>query len=451
MMPGRKAITALSALLATVTACPYMDALGTAEAISSGCPFAALTEVKGPNTTDVHAIPSHVEVKPDPGQTTVKGCECQSSCGATIDDGFNCDWCTTKDNCGSHSIVYGYYDYCVYPDTAAFEKMSFQDKNTYFQSQIDKDHTRLAAYASPTVILSESSQTSFWDYQDELPAGRVKGIHSIGAVCQFTLGIDAGSPYSGLFAPGPQLGFVRMGGATTWDKTGKGYPPGLGIKFARSGVPSGSYVALVTLDSTTWNFMAYNFSNHIPPPASTATKLLVKKFQQASQCPSQVGLSDMATYSQDGKEEDSPKFPFKLFLVPSAEVQKPNTPKSIDDVMADLQSFKTGTKLFTVYACGKGNGAAEMTPTAGGVEAACGDPFKLGDMVSTTDCTTTLYGDSKFFIRHQPIEQDWTLRPDFLKQFPAKDACGWNADPTPAGIPRKCGTSASLSVKPGSV
>merc|ERR1712153_188930 len=212
MMPGRKAITALSALLATVTACPYMDALGTAEAISSGCPFAALTEVKGPNTTDVHAIPSHVEVKPDPGQTTVKGCECQSSCGATIDDGFNCDWCTTKDNCGSHSIVYGYYDYCVYPDTAAFEKMSFQDKNTYFQSQIDKDHTRLAAYASPTVILSESSQTSFWDYQDELPAGRVKGIHSIGAVCQFTLGIDAGSPYSGLFAPGPQLGFVRWEG-----------------------------------------------------------------------------------------------------------------------------------------------------------------------------------------------------------------------------------------------
>ena len=38
--------------------------------------------------------------------------------------------------------------------------------------------------------------------------------------------------------------------------------------------------------------------------------------------------------------------------------------------MADLETFKTGTKLFTVYACGKGNGKAEMQPTAGGVEAA---------------------------------------------------------------------------------
>jgi len=413
-------------------ACPYAGSSGD---IDPGCPFASLL----PNSTDVRTIPQHVEVDPDPGQKTVKGCECQTSCGATIDDGFNCDWCNTKDNCGSHSVFHGYYDYCVYPGTPSFDKMSFQDKNTYFQSQIDKDHTRIPAYAPKTVILSESSQTSFWDYQDELPAGRVKGIHSIGAVCQFTLDIDAASPYTGLFAPGPQHGFVRMGGAVTWDKNGPGYPPGLGIKFARSGVQSGSYVALVTLDAATWNFMGLNFSNHIPPPTSVATTLLVKKFEQASQCPGQVGLSDMATYTQAGTKVDDPKFPFKLFLVPSAEVQKANTPKSIDDVMSELETFKTGTNLMSVYACAKGNGAAEMNPTSGGVETACGDPFKLGDMVTTTDCTTTKYGDSKFFIRHQPIEQDWVLRPDFLKQYPAKEACAWHTDPTPEGLPKRCG------------
>lgn len=410
------------------------------EAAASGCPFATLSAIKDSNSTDVRTISSHVEVDPDPGQMTVKGCECQSSCGATIDDGFNCDWCNTKDNCGSHSSLIGYYDYCVYPGTPSFEKMSFQDKNTYFQTHVTRDQHLLPAYASKSVILTESSQTSFWDFQDELPAGRVKGIHSIGAVCQFTLDIDAGSPYTGLFESGPQHGFVRMGGATTWDKTGKGYPPGLGIKFARSGVQSGSYVALVSLDAATWNFMALNFSNHIPAPTSIATTLLVKKFDQATQCPGQVGLSDMATWAQDGTKVASPKFPFKLFIVPSAEVQKPDTPKSIDDVMAEMETFKTGTKLATVYACGKGNGDAELTPTAGGLEAACGDPFKLGDMVTTTDCTTSLYGDSKFFIRHQPIEQDWKLRPDFLKQYPAKAACDWHTDPTPDGTPRKCGT-----------
>ena len=135
--------------------------------------------------------------------------------------------------------------------------------------------------------------------------------------------------------------------------------------------------------------MAFNFSNHIGPPASTATKVLVKKFQQASQCPSQVGLSDMATYSQAGVKATVPKVSFKLYLVPSAQVQRPDTPKSIDDMMAELASFPVGTPLFAVWACGKGLGAAELTPTTGGVEQACGDPFKLGDMVTTSACTTS--------------------------------------------------------------
>lgn len=199
-------------------------------------------------------------------------------------------------------------------------------------------------------------------------------------------------------------------------------------------------MALVTLDTTTWNFMKYNFSNHIAPAASTATKVLVKKFQQASQCPSQVGLSDMATYSQDGVKVDRPNFPFKLFLVPSPEVQRSDTPKSIDDVMSDLESFKNGTRLFSVFACGKGNGQAELEPTSGGVDAACGDPFKLGDMLTTSDCTTSSYGDKSFFRRHQPIEQDWTLKPEFLKQYDAKAACDWSSDPTPSGIPKQCAT-----------
>lgn len=110
----------------------------------------------------------------------------------------------------------------MYPDSPDFEKQSFQAKNDYFQKSLTKDKTRAKAYASPTVILSESAQTSFWDFKDELPAGRVKGIHSIGAVCKFSIDIASDSPYTGLFAPGIQEGFVRMGGATTWDKTSKG-------------------------------------------------------------------------------------------------------------------------------------------------------------------------------------------------------------------------------------
>ena len=131
-----------------------------------------------------------------------------------------------------------------------------------------------------------------------------------------------------MFASGTQSGIIRMGGAKSWTATdAQGYPPGLGIKFARTGIHSGSYVALNGLDSATWNFMALNFSNHIAAPASAATKFLANKFQQASQCPTMVGLSDMARYGQDGKKvaDADVKVPFKLFLAPTAAVQV-NTP-----------------------------------------------------------------------------------------------------------------------------
>jgi len=412
--------------------CPYMGA-PKGEA-SSGCPFAGL---RMPNVLEARNI-SQIRTDPDPGQMTAKGCTCTTSCGSTIDDKYKCDWCYVKGNCGKRGLK-GHFDYCVYPDDKTFEAKTFQEKNEYFWSRVTADKKR-GDYASPKVIFAEDIQTSFWDFKDEMPAGRVKGIHGVGAVCQFRLDIAHDSPYTGLFAPGPQDGFVRMGGATNFDKTKKGYPPGLGIKFARTGVQSGSTVALVSLDTAVFNFFKMNFSNHIAPPASVPTKALVKKFQQASQCPSQVGLSDMATWTQNGTKVADPKVPFKLFMVPSAEVQRPNTPKDIDDLMGELESFPVGTKIVTVYACAKGNGAAELSPTAGGLETACGEPFKLGDMVTTSACTTSAYGDAKFFIRHQPIEQDWVLRPDFLDQYDAETACGWSDKPTPTGLPEQCGT-----------
>ena len=219
-----------------------------------------------------------------------------------------------------------------------------------------------------------------------------------------------------MFAGGDQVGFVRMGGAVAYSNSG--FPPGLGIKFAHTGVHSANYVALNSLDAATFNFFALNVSNHIGAAASTATKVLVKKFQQASQCAPQVGLSDLAKYDQAGTEVEagSVKFPFKLFLVPTAQVQMPNAKKTVARMNAEMRAIAVGTPLYTVYACGAAS-ASEDHPTDGGVEKACADPFRLGDMVTTTKCTTTKYGDEKFFIRHQRIEEDWAIEPSFLSQY----------------------------------
>jgi len=269
-----------------------------------------------------------------------------------------------------------------------------------------------------------------------MPTGRQKTIHGIGVVCSFKMENAPESPYTGLFEPGQQKGFIRMGSAV--DYSNGGLTPGLGLKFARTGIHSGNYVALHSLDfGQSWNFFASNLSNHIPPPSGFQQDVLVKKFNQASNCPTQVGLSDMAMYSQDGTKHDSPKFPFKLFLVPSQEVQTPATKKTVDEVNAEMEAFPVGTTLYTVYACGKA-ADDETKPTDGGVEKACAASLKLGAMVTTQKCTSSGYGDKTFHIRHQPVEEDWQADPSILEQekYDADKACGWNGEvgTTPASL-----------------
>ena len=61
---------------------------------------------------------------------------------------------------------------------------------------------------------------------------------------------------------------------------------------------------------------------------------------------------------------------------------------------------------------------------------------RLGDMVTTTECTTSAFGDAKLFFRHQRVEEDWQLRPEWMSQLDGERDCGFaSIDPDP---PSKC-------------
>jgi len=384
------------------------------------------------------------DIKPDAGQMTYKGCKCKSYCGPDHTDAFNCDFCRTEDWCGHPSLL-GSWDYCVYPQDDTFEAQSHRSKTDYWWGQITANTHGVSKYPNVLGLLTKSIQTSFDNWKDEMPAGREKYIHTIGSICKFNLEITNASPYTGLLGPGNQEGFIRMGSAV--DYSNGGLTPGIGYKFARTGVPSGNFVSLHSLDlGQSWNFFKYNQSNHISAPKGVAVALGLK-FNQASQCAPQVGISDLARYSQDGTEHNPPKFPFKLFFVPSEEVQMDEKPKTPDQVHGEMAKFPVGTKLFTAYACDTPLGH-ELTPTDGGLEKACGSPLKLGEMITTSECTTSSYGDSKFHIRHQRIEEDWALRPEFLKQYDAKKACGWiGSSVSTHGTPKTCAAEDGVKVE----
>jgi len=105
-------------------------------------------------------------------------------------------------------------------------------------------------------------------------------------------------------------------------------------------------------------------------------------------------------------------------------------------VNAEMAGFKVGTTLYQLYACGR-PGKDETNPTRGGLDN-CGDALKLGDMVTTSQCTSSKYGDEKLHIVHQRIEEDWAANSDYLKGYDVDKSCGWNLLPMPRSPPKKC-------------
>ena len=225
---------------------------------------------------------------------------------------------------------------------------------------------------------------------DWFPDGRKKLIHSIGAVCRFTFVADAASPYTGVFAAGAKTpGLIRMGSALPVTPT-SGVVPGVGVKFLRTSVGSGNFVALNTLDplpGNSYNFFERNLTNHIPAPDTPATQVLVKKFQQASQCATQVGLSDICAFGPNGEKVVQPVFPFKLFM--RSPVQLPAAPSTQADLQAKLAGIAANTRLFDLW--------AYDTPAA----AAAGTARPLGTITTQAACVNSRFGDEQLFFKHQ--------------------------------------------------
>ena len=79
----------------------------------------------------------------------------------------------------------------------------------------------------------------------------------------------------------------------------------MGLKFLRDGIDSANLVAMFGVEGTPgdWNFFSKDFTTVIGHSEAPALKLLSKKFSTATDFIQISGLSDMATYSEDGNKE----------------------------------------------------------------------------------------------------------------------------------------------------
>jgi len=335
---------------------------------------------------------------------TGSGCTCKGKCAATITTGkAACDWCWTENNCGKNIPLRGHWDYCVYPKMDSYEAQTSKQKenqlwnNIMAAGNIGKSGPIPSLPDTVKTALTESMITVFDDHWDVMPEGRRKVIHAQGALCKVDLDVTS-QEYTGLFSSGKAQGIARMGSATNAGSA-IGIHPGLSLKFLRSGVKSANFVALAPAPTTkNYNYFWRSLSNIVAPAKALQ---ITGKFQQATGCINQVGLSDVCQYSEDGQMSEVTKFPYEIMFEHTGQGFS-SEKTSAAELIESLSSISAGVKLFDVY--------THSSPTA----KKQGKKEKLGTLTTTSQCVQSLFGDAALFFRHQRMEEDFALRPDWI-------------------------------------
>lgn len=326
--------------------------------------------------------------------------------GATASDKFTTDWCKTEGECGTYSYIYGYWDYCQYlasskPDWLALDWKAKQEK---IWKEVNADPSPGAYH--PQNAFTESMKTTFQNQWDVLPAGRDKVIHGIGSICPFSIEITEDSPFTGMLKPGLANGLMRLAGATDWTKFyEKGLVPGVAIKFLRSGTHSANILstyALEPIPHDNFDYFAVTVANHVPDVDTAVFSILGKKFCTASNCATKLGLSDLCTFDQDGNNSEDPIFPFKIAFEAADVHFQEAKPKSMEEFMAQFDAIEAGSAVYKVRAF---SGPEDTEGTI------------LGKMVTTDKCVRSHYGDTKMFFKHQQLEDDIALRPEWKAAY----------------------------------
>ena len=233
---------------------------------------------------------------------------------------------------------------------------------------------------------------------------RNKTIHSVGNVGKIIWKDLGGHPFTGIFKGGDS-GFVRMSSAVPVDTKTPNMKPGMGVKFLRDGVDSANFVAMYGVDGqNSLNFFEHDWSNHIPDLEDKSLIPLALRFKTQSKYIQTVGLSDMAEITQDGTFESDVVFPWKLRFEPTGAFEFPADTYDIN-FETYLQSIPAGSKLFNVYAW-------DQPEELGGTESL------IAEFITASTMVTSNYGDEYLYFRHQLMDDDLKLRPEWEPYTP---------------------------------
>ena len=292
--------------------------------------------------------------------------------------------------------------------TIAYELSLNYESNTAEQKQIElwnilSSATGTSAEFPNLLSLSRFVCCSNIDYTvsryaDTMPHEDGKSLYSVGSVAKAVWTDVGGHPYTGLFR-GQTRAIIRL--STLSQPDADGMTPALAIKLFRSGQPSANILAMQSTEGqTSGNFFQETLSNHAP--YGIADSALAAKFSLVAEPASFTGLSDVSLFSQSGALASGIiTFPYEVQFVPNQVLSSlfaNRLPTQNLQEMFDM--IPAGSKLYDVYAIADPGGSPQL----------------IANLRTTSAIISSAAGDNFLFFRHQKMEDDVKLNPEWTNE-----------------------------------
>ena len=136
---------------------------------------------------------------------------------------------------------------------------------------------------------------------------------------------------------GADAGFARLSVAKPVDTKSPKMIPGMAVKLLRDGHDSANFVCSGSIDGqASLDYFAGDFSNQVPDIIAFKYKAVEVVGSRATDYVQAVGLSEMASYTQDGLVEAEVVFPWSMRFAPG--VNTPTFPTTVADGYTDFRT-----------------------------------------------------------------------------------------------------------------
>lgn len=270
---------------------------------------------------------------------------------------------------------------------------------------------------------ADKFDTLLGNYDDMHPLGYNKTVCAQGAVCLARVQWHS-NKYSGLFKRADYC-LLRCSSALPSNLSNPSCPmmpvapgtmsrsvvmPFVALKAFRIGRGTGNLLfGGRKTGQAEVNYFAHCVCTHFTERCSLAMWPVLSMFRKYSQFPTQSGLSDFASATQDGQEEEQPRFPWALILRPV----RASGCKEDRNFLQQLSSIPSGTALYHILACSSPDDAVN------------GRLETIGVIHTVSDFVESAH-EARLRFRHQLKEEDYVLRPDWkAKLTAAHKNYGW--------------------------